>query len=135
LQFIEAQLGQADQSGLVKRLTGQLKDTRKKLSSLEADFLLCKQDLRLSQISEIRVENDTYKRELIRLRQMLEFEMRNKISSHVTSAVSNKSLEQNSIVAAEAQKLKDNYAKLRKANIEQSKQILKLSDSLLKAES
>lgn len=66
---------------------------------------------------------------------MLEFEMRNKISSHVTSAVSNKSLEQNSIVAAEAQKLKDNYAKLRKANIEQSKQILKLSDSLLKAES
>jgi len=96
---------------------------------------LCKQDLRLSQISEIRVENDTYKRELIRLRQMLEFEMRNKISSHVTSAVSNKSLEQNSIVAAEAQKLKDNYAKLRKANIEQSKQILKLSDSLLKAES
>jgi len=86
-------------------------------------------------MSEIRVENDTYKRELIRLRQMLEFEMRNRISSHVTSAVSNKSLEQNSIVAAEAQKLKDNYAKLRKANIEQSKQILKLSDSLLKAES
>lgn len=66
---------------------------------------------------------------------MLEFEMRNKISSHVTSAVSNKSLEQNSIAAAEAQKLKHNYAKLRKANIEQSKQILKLSDSLLKAES
>ena len=55
--------------------------------------------------------------------------MRNR--SHVKSAISNKS---NEISNAEATRIKDNYAKLRKANIEQSKQILKLADALQKAE-
>ena len=108
-----------------------MKETRKKLSALEADFLLCKQDIKLTQLNEVRFENETYKRELVRLRQLIENEMRNR--SHVTSAISNKSLDPNNSV--ETTKLKENYAKLRKANIEQSKQILKLSDALLKAES
>lgn len=107
---------------MVSRLTGQLRDTRKKLSALEADFLLCKQDIKLTQLNEIRFENETYKRELTRLRQMIENEMRNRNPiidrSHVTSAISNKS---NEISTAEVTRIKENYAKLRKANIEQSK--------------
>ncbi len=114
---------------MVNRLTGQLRDTRRKLSSLEADFLLCKQDIKVTQLNEIRFENETYKRELTRLRKMIENEMRNR--SHATSAISNKS---NEISNAEVTRIKDNYAKLRKANIEQSKQILKLADALQKAE-
>lgn len=47
---------------------------------------------------------------------MIENEMRNR--SHVTSAISNKS---NEISTAEVTRIKENYAKLRKANIEQSK--------------
>ena len=82
---------------------------------MEADFLLCKQDIKLTQLNEVRFENETYKRELVRLRQLIENEMRNR--SHVTSAVSNKSFEQSNN-AAEVTKLKENYAKLRKANIE-----------------
>lgn len=60
---------------------------------------------------------------------MIENEMRNR--SHATIAISNKS---NEIPNAEVIRIKDNYAKLRKANIEQSKQILKLADALQKAE-
>jgi len=47
---------------------------------------------------------------------MIEIEMRNR--SHVTSAISNKSLDQST---AEANRIKGNYTKLRKANIDQSK--------------
>ena len=71
----------------------------------------------MTQLNEVRFENETYKRELIRLRQLIETEMRNR--SHVTSAISNKSLEE--ISAAEVNKIKENYTKVRKANIEQSK--------------
>jgi hypothetical protein len=55
--------------------------------------------------------------------------MRNR--SNVTSAITTKS---NDLSSKETLRLKENYAKLRKANIEQSKQILKLADALQKAE-
>jgi len=70
----------------------------------------------VTQLNEVRFENETYKRELVRLRQMIENEMKNR--SHVTSAISNKSVEQSKSTAAEANRIKENYAKLRKANIE-----------------
>lgn len=70
----------------------------------------------MTQLNEVRFENETYKRELVRLRQMIENEMKNR--SHVTSAISNKSVEQSKSTAAEANRIKENYAKLRKANIE-----------------
>ena len=114
-------------------LLKQVKVYKGKYNELLNEFKYLKSLIKTTQITEVKIENELYKRELIRLRTLLEKEIGKKMADSAQKAKQDKPVIQHQSVRI--CELEQMLHTLRKSNTNQGKMIIELTDKLRSYES